>query len=469
MKRRLSAIDASFIHMERRESPQHASVFLVFSPPADAGEGYLERLVEHMRSFPVEASPFNYRLSQSRLDRLAPAWTILPPDEIDIDYHLRHSALPRPGGELELGVLVSRLVSQPVDLGRPPWEVYVIEGMLDGRFALLVKMHHSLMDGMSAIRMLRTWLSDDPAREATPPLWAMPASPTADETPSRSADDRRAGAVRAGTGGIRSSLASTGRALAAVSRRGSDELDGWIGPHSAPRTSLNGTVTARRRISTQSLDLERVRRVATAIDGTVNDAITVVLGGAMRRYLLELDALPEESLVAGVLASLRSASGAEVEGGGGNVIGFLFADLGTDTDDVGDRARRVVRSIGAAKQRYDGLGSAAMAYNTVSLIPWLASTAVGRGHRLPPIYNIALSNVPGSTVPLYLDGARAESLHGTTVIASGHTLILAVTSWGDKLDFTLTSCPDATPHPQRIVVYLPDALAEAETALEITS
>src|SRR5207244_4013756 len=145
---RMSPTDASFILMERREAPQHGSVLFILRPPDDAPADHMQRLFTHMREHPVTAEKFNWVLAGGLTDRVAPAWRVLAPEEIDIDYHFRHSALPAPGGELELGLLVSRLVSHPLDLSRPPWELHLVEGLEGGRFALFAKMHHALVDGM---------------------------------------------------------------------------------------------------------------------------------------------------------------------------------------------------------------------------------------------------------------------------------------------------------------------------------
>jgi len=177
MKKRMSSTDAAMIFMERREAPQHGSILFVLRPPPAAPDDYMQQLFAQMREHPVTAAKFNGVLARGLIDRATPAWELLAPEAIDIDYHFRHSALPAPGGELELGMLISRLVAHPLDMSRPPWELHLIEGLEDGRFAIYAKMHHALIDGMTMMRVVRSWLSEDAEIRDTPPLWAHEPAP----------------------------------------------------------------------------------------------------------------------------------------------------------------------------------------------------------------------------------------------------------------------------------------------------
>ncbi|MGI9246312.1 MAG: wax ester/triacylglycerol synthase domain-containing protein, partial [Steroidobacteraceae bacterium] len=165
----LNLLDLSFVLMETRQTPMHVAGLQTFLPPPDAPRDYPRRVYEYLRGFPVTTSPFNYVLRGLASGRLLPSFEVA--DAVDLDYHLRHSALPYPGGERELGVLVSRLHSNPMDLDRPLWEMHLIEGLSEGRFALYCKLHHSLADGISGVGLLN--FSDDPAASETPPIWAQ--------------------------------------------------------------------------------------------------------------------------------------------------------------------------------------------------------------------------------------------------------------------------------------------------------
>lgn len=464
MKRRMSALDAAFIQAERNEAPQHGSVLFILRRPADAPPTYLADLATSMRRHAVTADRFNYVLSPGLARRVHPSWTVLDPEQIELDYHFRHSALPEPGGELELATLVSRLVTHPIDLDRPPWEIHLIEGLAESRFAILMKMHHAMVDGMGALRMIRQWLSEDPSDRDRPPLWALdvsrrPRAPRTDLGPRGTA-----GALRSLQAPI-CAVQTVIKALAADIGVARGDHAGLISPYTAPRTILNGRVTQRRRIATQSLPIARVRAVADRTGGTVNDAIALLLGTALRRYLAELDALPGRALVAGVLTSLRATMADKAAEESGNAISMLFADLATEVDDIPARADRVIASTRAGKEHLLGLGAHAMAYSSLMLAPFVVGNMTGTGHRLPPLQNVGLSNVPGTRVPLFHNGAEVEALHATTIVGSGGALVVTVTSWGESLCFTVTGCPDTAPHCQRLAVYLDDALLDVEAAL----
>lgn len=333
MRRRMSALDAAFVQAERDEAPQHGSILFVLRKPEDASPRYLAQLAAWMREHPVTAERFNYVLTPGPARRLRPSWTVLPPDEIEIDYHFRHSALPKPGGELELATLVSRLVTHPVDLDRPPWEVHLIEGLEHDRFAILMKMHHAMVDGVSALRMVKSWLSEDPDARRRPPLWAHDV-PRADFHRPRSAEVVRT-AGETVRGAVRAPLVlatRVGRALAEDVGAACRSGQALVPPYTAPRTILNGRVTQRRRMATQRLPLDRMKAIADRTGGTLNDAVAIVLGTAMRRYLEELDALPDRALVSGVLTSLRATMTDQAAAESGNAISMLFADLATEID-----------------------------------------------------------------------------------------------------------------------------------------
>ncbi|WJR32683.1 wax ester/triacylglycerol synthase family O-acyltransferase [Mycobacteroides immunogenum] len=462
-KIRMAPLDAGFLLAERQESPQHGSILLTFTPGSHPAHDHMQQLANQLRQFPVTAPRFSWIPSRDLTDRLAPAWKVLPPSDIDIDYHFRHTALPAPGGEWELALTVSRIVTQPLDLTRPLWEFHLIEGLAEGRYAVLVKMHHALMDGMTALKTIRRWLTTDSSTVGIPPIWAAePPQPTRPKaSPGRSwSPVKTLSTVR----NTISSATAVGKAtLSTIAAYGPHD-NGLVVPYAPPESILNRPITQRRRMSTQIIDLPRVQSISAQIGGTVNDTVALILSEALRRYLIELDALPDRPLVAGVLASLRDTVNPQLAENAGNMISFIFADLATETSDIPERANRIVSSTTAGKQHLLGLGADALGYSTLALAPFIVSMATGTGHRLP-MFNVGLSNVPGIRVPLYWNGARADALHATTIIANGHALVVTVTSWVDQLCFTVTACPDALPHSQRLSVHIAEALDIVEDAL----
>src|SRR5512137_2313756 len=149
---RLSVIDRAFLVAETRETPMHVGGLQIFKVPPGASPRFVSTLAAKLRSYPVSVSPLNYRLTGGFTGKVMPSWEVV--DDVDLDYHFRHSALPHPGGELELGVLVSRLHSNPMDLSRPLWEYHLIEGLAGGRFAVYTKLHHAMVDGVAAMRLV---------------------------------------------------------------------------------------------------------------------------------------------------------------------------------------------------------------------------------------------------------------------------------------------------------------------------
>ncbi|CAM3704065.1 wax ester/triacylglycerol synthase domain-containing protein [Smaragdicoccus niigatensis] len=463
MKKRMALLDGGFIRMDRTESPQHGTVTIVFRIPDGSDDGFPLRLADTMRQHAATGARFNWVLSTDFVDNLFPAWKIVSPNEIDLDFHFRVARVSAPGGETEFAEIVSRISAVPLDMSRPAWEVHLITELSDRRFAILLKMHHAIVDGMTILQTMIEWLSADPAATDTPPLWAfgvpdVPATAAATEPNSR-------GALASIRDAASSLAAVAGAAKATINAARHRRNDGLHAPYAVPKMAFNKTITPDRSISMTVLDQSKFKAVASDIGGTLNDAVGVVLGTALRRYLADVDERPDRSLVAGVLTSLRTAVETTA---GGNVISFIFADLATDTDDIADRAQRVVRSTRAGKEHLLGLGKNAMRYSMMMLLPYIVANITGTGHRMP-LYNIAVSNLPGSRGPLYLNGAAAEAMHPTTIIYNGAAVVLVIISWNGKLCFTFNSCPTAVPRSDRLGAYLADAIATIEGSSVSTS
>jgi diacylglycerol O-acyltransferase len=451
---RLSALDAAFLLAETRQTPMHIAGLQTFRIPADAPRHFVSELFAELRSHPVTAIPFTYRLVGGVGGKLLPRWEVT--EEIDLDYHLRHSALPYPGGERELGVLVSRLHSNPMDLSRPLWEFHLIEGLEDDRFAIYCKLHHALVDGVNSIKLIN--LSSDPAHSATPPVWA-------DE--SRSASDR--GSRTSGLlDWLPSLLDSELKALPSFSRSllataqataGMDGFRDLTGLTEAPRTIFNVRIGGQRRVATQATSLERVKAIGRAAGGTVNDVVLAACSAALRRYLAELGRLPEQTLIASVPVALaREAADAS-----GNAVTALAMRLGTDVADVRERFEVIRRSSEAGKQNLGRMtGTAAMNYTMVMAAPALLSWLPGLGNLAPPMYNLIISNVPGPRQPLYFHGAEMTGYYPVSQVGHGQALNITVLSYAGQLTFGFVACRESVPSMQRLAVYTGEALDELE-------
>lgn len=462
--------DAVWLLNERRDAPAHVGGLLQCSKPEGATETFVADLVAGWRERRTFVAPFNLR---PRLLPL-PVWEELADDEIDLDYHLRHSALPRPGGERELGILISRLHSHPLDRHRPLWECHVIEGLSDDRFAIYWKFHHSKLDGMAAMKLLDRGFSEDPGERGRDPLWVSGFRPRG----------RPAAGAQAGAGGVvarastlarvpaaggRSALAAAGtaRRIAGVGVRQLREAvlprdaDHAV-PYRAPRTVLNGTVHAPRRFATQHYAVDRMKAVAREHDATVNDVLLAVCGGALRRYLADLGETPSRSLVATLPVSVRAPD----DDGGGNAITFIHALLGTDVEDDLERLRRVAASSGAAKRLIADLPRSSMdAYTFLLMGPYLGQLALGLGSRVRPMHNIVISNVHGPAQQRYVEGACVDEMFPLSLLFDGQALNITAVRYAGELCIGFTGCRDSLTSMQRVAVYCGETLEALEAAV----
>jgi diacylglycerol O-acyltransferase / wax synthase len=458
--KRLTQSDAMFLYGESRETMMHVASLLPFSPGPDTTADHLRCLMDEVRSEAEVQRPWNLRLrSPDRLRNPLQSWVEDP--EVDLEYHVRRSALPSPGDERELGIVVSRLHGHPIDLHRPPWEMHMIEALEGGRFALYVKVHHALADGYTAMRILEHALSRDPA-ERRPLFFSIP--PPAREPralePTGIHFPELLAAVRAQYGASR----SVARALLRVarsSRTGEHEL---VSPLRAPRCVLNVRIGRNRRFATQRLDSSRIKAVAKAAGGTLNDVVLALSSASLRRYLIEREALPSAPLIALLPVSLRSKEDA----GGGNSVGAILASLATDVADPAERLAAIVASTRTAKQQLQGMSRAAMfQYSGLLIAPSMLQMIPSAAGRVPPTFNVVISNVPGPEEPLYFRGARLEASYPMSIPVHGQALNITCASYAGSVCFGFTGCRDTVPHLQRLAVYCKEGLAELERALSL--
>src|SRR5579859_1654524 len=458
LRRALSALDRSFLAGETRESMMHVGVLAPFTPPPDAAPDFFRTLVEDLRRKPKAHPPWTLKLRHPEL-LASPLQSWVEEKDLDIDYHVRRSALPSPGDERELGVLVSRLHSNKIDFHRPPWEVHFIEGLEGGRFAIYFKVHHALVDGFTGMRLLVRSLSADPDERDTPLFFARPplerARGAGDPAPTL---EHLLRLVREQTGATR----DVGRAAIALVRAARSHDRALVAPLQAPRTVLNQRVSRNRRFATQRFDAERLRRVGRAAGGTLNDAVLAITSGALRRFLLELDALPDEPLTAMVPVNVRPKG----DVGGGNEVGAILASFATNVADPEERLHAIVESTRRAKAQLQGMSkNARIQYAGLMLAPMLLSVIPGAAGRVRPAFNVVVSNVPGSEKPLYFRRWKLEAIYPVSIPFHGYGLNVTVASYAGDLDFGFTGCRDTLPHLQRLAVYAAEAADELEHAV----
>jgi diacylglycerol O-acyltransferase len=460
---RLNPLDTAWIVTESRATPNHVGGLLQFRLPADAPRDYMRRMMAEFRGHRRFAPPWNRRLKHPSLTlNPVPAW--VEDDDIDLEYHVRHAALPWPGGERELGELVGRLQSTPIDLGRPPWECTLIEGLEGGRFAMFVKIHHALIDGVSGMKLLQQAMAADPGRSLDlPPFWAA----AADARPRRErAPPPTMAAVSAavvdGLSAQARSVPQLAAAFGKIVRRIGDPGEGMALPFDAPLSVLNGRVREKRRFATAQLPLERLRALATEARCTLNDVVLALCGGALRRFLDERGTLPDKPLTAGIPVSVRPQG----DDSTGNAISFIVSTLGTDIAAPAERLQAIHASVRHAKAHVQSLPREAIQQYTMLLMaPTLITLLTGIGGRTRPMFNITISNVPGPEKPLYFRGAELVAIYPASIVTHGQALNITCESYAGQMNFGFTACHTSVPGIQRLAVYTVDALAELEQAV----
>lgn len=457
--RRLALPDAAWLLIESPERPMHVGGIMLFEPPEAAPPTWVQDVVGRAFEHTEVRPPMNRRLSRPYGLLGSYAWA---EDEVDLSYHVRHLALPAPGRIRELFSLVSRLHGSLLDRHRPLWELYLVEGLADGRVALYGKFHHSMMDGVAAIRQILSSFSFDAAARDLPPPWAARAGAGTGQQPrERPATNPLALTRTLATGVLAQAWSSV-----AVARAFAQQIiarlehEAEVVPFEAPGSMLNVPLTGSRRIVAQSYDFGRIRAVATAADVTVNDVVLAMCGGALRAYLESHDALPDRPLIAFVPVNIR-----DDESGEGNAITFMLANLATHLADPGGRLALVHASTSAAKARLERMSRTdRLNYGIALSAPLILGQLTGLSRVAPPLFNVVVSNVPGPPDPLYWNGAKLDGLYPASLLTDGFALNISQTSYAGSMDFGITADRKALPRIQRLIDHLADALADLEKA-----
>jgi diacylglycerol O-acyltransferase len=457
--------DAAFLLGETATQPTHVAGLAIYELPAGADADYVNRLYHEL----LTHTAIHPRLRQRPADPVGSLGNIWWTEEhdVDLEYHVRLAALPRPGRVRELLELVSRLHGQMLDRHHPLWEFYLIEGLDGGRFATYTKIHHALYDGVASTRLLTDWLSPDPDARGAIPWWSaahhrpgLPDSEQADDEALhiRTKITRTTERALRLAGDLAGLAASAGKMAARGLRGHTDGL-----PYRAPRTVLNTSITGSRRFAAQQWPLKRIKDAGAAHNATVNDVVLAMCAGALRRYLIEQDALPSDALTAGVPVSLRSLG---AFGDSGNAVGIVPCNLSTHLEDPHDRLTEIVASMNAAKGELATQSPLQIQLRTalIGAGSLLATQVPGAADLAPLPVNLIISNVPGPREPLYWDGARMQGMYPLSVPQQGQALNITVSSYAGQLNFGLTGCRRRLPHLQHMLSYLEESLADLETA-----
>jgi WS/DGAT/MGAT family acyltransferase len=464
---RLSGLDAAFLAIETPSAHMHVMSTAILDPSTAPGPFGVERVRELLRERMNLLPPFRRRLVTVPFELHNPLWVEDP--NFDLDYHVRHTALPAPGGPRELAALTAEIAGRPLDRSRPLWEIWFVEGLESDRVAVISKVHHSSIDGMSGVELIAN-------------LYDFEADPPARADDARTSDrhvDHVPGDPELLAHAVVSlarqpllmarALRRLVRSATRVAQRAREQTTNVAVPLTAPRLTMNGTITPHRKIAFSSVALADIKTVKNAFNVKVNDVVLAVAAGALRTYLAGRGELPDRPLVATIPTSVRTE---EQKADMGNRVSAMFAGLPVELDDPVERLLSVHQSTIGAKQMHEDIGGQTLQEWADLASPALFSRVmrVYSGLRLAdrhrPIHNLVISNVPGPAFALYFAGAKLVAMYPMGPIFDGAGLNLTVMSYQDHVDFGFLVCRELVPDVDDLAGAVPDALAELVKAAE---
>ena len=465
----LSGLDATFLHFETPEMPMHVGSLNVLELP----KGYKGDFYEDAKAFMASrihlADVFTRKLALMPFDLSNPVW--VDDDDIDIDYHVRHITLPKPGTNRQLQQYVARLHSSLIDRSRPMWEFYIIDGLQSGDVALYTKVHHAGIDGQAGVEVGKAIFDLEPTgRVVKPPR----------DKPRRSG--YQMGMAELATAAFRNTAAqyvklykmlpALGKALGSLATPSAES-----GPAdaktlakrfdlTAPRTPFNVSITNQRSFAGRTIPLAETKAIARHFGVTLNDVVMATVSGALRSYLKDSNELPDKSLVAGVPVSLREAG----DDTANNQASMILVSLASDIKDPLERMKAIHRSSTQSKSTMNKFKAVVLDDFPMFGAPWLMSgmaSMVGRSglvNVLPPMANVAISNVAGAPFPMYFAGALVTCYYPVSIASQGMALNVTVQSYNGRMDYGLIACRRAVPDITEIGDYM---LAEHRKLMDL--
>lgn len=457
--RRLAGADAYHLREESRVQHMHTMKIAVLDPSTAPEPLVFEPLRELAARGIPHIPPFRWQLVEAPFGR--PVWIDAP--DLDLDYHVRRAAVPSPGGSAELDEVVAYIASTGLERDRPLWQLWFVEGLERGRVAYVMKMHHSIADGVASAKILTDTFEESPVVGDEPPEQLPPAEP-------------RPGRARLLVGNLRylaSLLAAfpdlLKRSLHAVRVVRERKAAGVaaVAPFSGPSTRFDRPLTPHRCFATVTVPLSDLKAVKNAFDCTINDVFVAMAGGALHRYLERHGELPDKPLTASVPVSVRRDD--EQDDYGNRVVTWAVSTASHLADPV-ERLAAVCESTRAARENQEAKGQR-FGFEWMEYYPlWeLGARKMSRlGQRLlkRPPYNVIVSNVPGPRVPLYMHGARLASLQSVGPLVAGQGLNLTAWSYVDDFTIGVLACREHVPDVRELAGAFPDALEELKLAAE---
>jgi WS/DGAT/MGAT family acyltransferase len=436
---RLTSVDASFLHNEGHASHMHVGGLTIFEGPPPALDDFLDHLRGRLHLVPR----YRQKLASPPLESGRPVWVDDP--DFNLEYHVRHAALPEPGDEEQLLSLVGRIFSQRLDRSKPLWETWFVEGLEDNRFALISKTHHALIDGIAGVDLATVLFDRTPVPqpvEVNGDEWQPNPEPSTVEL------------VSAGVRGIVGATAKVGaRALSAATRpdaalrRAREAVEGvgelaWAGLNPAPSTPLNVPIGPHRRMAVVRNDLEDFKRIKDALGGTVNDVVLAVVAGGLRTWLHSRGVRTEGLELRGLVpVSIRAE---HERGAGGNRIAAMRGPLPVYIADPVARLRFVKQEMDGLKESKQAVGAEVLA----SVNNFAPPTVLAQASRInfsTRLFNVIVTNVPGPQFPLYVLGRELQDLFPVAFLPENHALAVAIMSYNGTLNFGLLADYDAMP------------------------
>jgi diacylglycerol O-acyltransferase len=464
--RRLTGLDATFLYMESASNHMHVASMSVFDPSTVPGGYTFDKVRDLVRDRLPLLPPFRWRLVEVPFGLTHPLWVEDP--DFDLDYHVRRRALVAPGGDLELAEFAADVFARPLDRDHPLWEMYVVEGLEGGNIAVVAKIHHSAIDGVSGAELTVNLLDVEPVPAPTPaqdPEWQPERIPSDAELVAGAMADL-AGRPLAAVKAIRR---TTEMALNLRRRNRQPGVTPPTAPFQAPKTMFNVPITPHRRFAFARVSLDDIKKIKNTAGATVNDVVLAVCSGALRQYLDGRGELPDESLVAMVPVSQRAP---DQKGTMGNQVSGMLVALASDLEDPVARLQAITKASKAAKDQERSVSASALTDWTEFMAPavaaraarLLSSTAVI--DRVGPMFNVTISNVPGPDFPLYSAGAKLLALYPMGPIADGMALNMTVMSYLGTVHFGLVACRETVPDLWDLAHDIEEAVRELMKAVE---
>jgi len=442
----------------------HIGSIAIYDPStAPDGKVTFKGILEHITGRMALVPSYREKLARVPFDLDHPYW--VNDNDFDLEFHVRHIALPKPGDWRQLCIQAARLHARALDLDRPLWEFYVIEGLDNvegvppGSFALLSKVHHAAIDGVSGAEM--TAAIHDITPEPAEPVEDDPFEP--ERVPSSFELVTRA-SINNATQPIR--FARLVRRTARTSLRNMGALRPTVSP--APRTRFSSVITAHRVVDGRAFDLGEMKEIKSAVPGaTINDAVVAVVTGALRRYLMDKGELPDTPMVAMAPISVRAT---DESGTMGNRVTGMMVSLPTTIADPLERLKTVYANTQSSKELTNAIGARTLSDYT-QFVPWalagLATRSASRlslANRANPVINTVITNVPGPQMPLYMAGAQMVALFGMGPVTDGMGIIHPVFSYNGTITISFTSCREMLPDPATYAECLQASFDELKAA-----